>query len=157
LRANVPAGDTASERRLATLFVDAGAPGQAIAVLRAASASAPDDVDLLSQLADVEADAGQPADARATLRPARAAAPARGDLQTRLEVIDRVLALHPGLPSLRLTARTRRSRDLLAAVVAQTAMCDEMSGEVSDSRRDAQARLGRRAVQTAETAEADQA
>jgi Flp pilus assembly protein TadD len=153
LKAEVAADDVVSARRLADLFVGAGDAQQAIAVMHTAADAAPSDVALLEQLAATEADAGLPVAARRTLRRALALQPQRTDLRERLAIVDRVLALHPALPNLRLTTRTRRARDLLAAVVAETESCAAGDGAAGGLRRAAQTRLSRRDLLTAEAAE----
>ena len=69
-------------------------------------------------------------------------------------MIDRVLALDPTLPNLRLTTRARRARELLRAIVAGTSGCDA-DLTVADVRRAAQARLRQRGALTPAAAEGD--
>ena len=153
LNAELPAGHTAAARRIADLLVQQGATELGLEVLRTATTLAPDDVDLLSDLAALETAAGRPADARGTLRRALALAPARTELRDRLAVVDRVLALDPTLPGLRLVTRTRRARAVLAAAVEQTRRCDVTEEPIAVLREDAARRLRRPARTDAEAAE----
>lgn len=158
LKTEIPPEQTAVERRLSEMLVTAGAVTDAIDVLRRAAVSAPKDVELLAHLARTELDAGRSVEARATLRRALQLEPKREDLRTQMTVIDRVLALDPTLPRLRLVERTRRARRVLAAVVDQTAECADDADEQSalaSLRAEAQRRLRRRAVADAEVAEED--
>jgi tetratricopeptide (TPR) repeat protein len=156
LRTEIRASDTVAARRVAMLFVAFGDAGSAIAVLRAAVSEAPRDVGLLADLADAELESGAAAEARATLRRALAVEPDRADLRDRLAVIDRVLALDPTLPRLRLVTRTRRARQVLGAVLEQTRGClAEVSGQPGELAAEAAERLRRRAQADAEAAEDD--
>lgn len=156
LKAELPPGQTAAARRVADLLVQAGAPDLGIELLGAAAANAPRDVPLLAHLAALQSGAGRTLDARRTLRRALAIEPGRADLASRLAIADRVLALDPTLPRLRLVTRTRRARLVLAAVVEQTRECsgDPGTGEMW---KQAAARLRRRARADAEAAEQEMA
>lgn len=153
LKAELPPGQTAAARRVADLLVRAGAEDRAIELLQAAAIAAPRDVELLMHTADVQAAGGRTADARATLRRALALEPGRGDLSERLVVVDRVLALDPTLPRLRLVARTRRARLVLAAVVEQVRTCRPDGDPPAPTLDEAAARLRRPARADAATAE----
>ena len=124
LKTDVPAGETEAVRRVADLLIEHGALQAAQDMLRNASIAAPRDVELLAHLADAQAQAGRTGAARATLARAVALDPRREDLRARLSFAERVLALDPMLPRLRLVARTRRARDLLHAVMQLTRACD---------------------------------
>lgn len=155
LKAELPPGQTAAGRRVADLLVQAGARDLAIDLLSAAAINAPRDVPLLAHLAGMQSMAGRTADARRTLRRALAIEPGRADLAERLAIAERVLALDPTLPRLRLVTRTRRARLVLAAVVEQTRGCagDAAAGVW----KQAAARLRRRARADAEAAEQEMA
>jgi tetratricopeptide (TPR) repeat protein len=156
LKAELPPARTAAARRVADLLVAAGAPDLALDTLGAAAMTAPKDVELLAHLSDVQADRGRYDEARATLRHALALDPARRELAGRLTVIDRVLALDPTLPRLRLVTRTRRARLVLAAVVEHTRACSpDVPATGDDARRRAATRLRRPARADAEAAEQD--
>ena len=152
LKADIPEGATMEQLRLAELSLRAEAPDVAIDALQAALVNRPRDVFVLATLAEAEIAAGRSADARRTLRRALVIDPARRDLRERLTVVDRVLALDPTLPGLRLTTRTRRARDLLAAVVEQTAACDTTSAAAAE-RRVAEGRLREPRPRTSEAAD----
>jgi tetratricopeptide (TPR) repeat protein len=154
LKAELPETDTSAARRLADLLVTARAPGLAVETLDAAAAAAPRDVELLAQLSDVQTETGRYADARATLRRALSLEAERPELRERLAVLDRVLALDPTLPRLRLVTRTRRARLVLEAALEQTRAC-EPDGPPSEARRLAIVRLRRPARADAEAAEQD--
>lgn len=133
LNAELPPARTAAARRVADLLIESGAPDMALETLATAAVTAPHDVELLAHLADLQLERGEYTAARATLRRALALDPVRSDLSLRLAVLDRVLALDPTLPRLRLVTRTRRARLVLAAVVEQTQACaadDAASGEL---------------------------
>jgi Flp pilus assembly protein TadD len=112
LKSELPAGDTTDLRRVADLLVHADAVDPAIDALHVAAEATPRDVELLAQLADTESRAGRSTEARRTLRRAVALQPAREDLRDRLAVIERVLALDPTMPRLRLVTRMRRTRQI---------------------------------------------
>ena len=158
LKAELPPMQIRAGRRLAGLLSDAGEPAAAIEVLNASATTAPRDVELLTHLADLQAEAGRTLDARATLQRAIALDPTRTALVERLLVIDRVLALDPTLPRLRLVTRTRRARLVLAAVVDEARRCRDShpSGDAPDW-QDATSRLRRPAPRSAEAAEAEMA
>lgn len=154
LKAELPPGQTAAQRRVADLLLNAEAPELAIETLRAAAIAAPRDVELLAHLAEAEAATNRSRDARMTLRRALQIDPARRDLRERLAVMDRVVALDPGLPRLGLAARARRARQLLAAVFEQTRACGkELPSEMMAVRDEAALRLRRRARTDAEAAD----
>jgi tetratricopeptide (TPR) repeat protein len=154
LKAELPPGHIASARHVAALLAASGEPSLAIDLLSASALTAPRDVDLLAQLADVQAAAGRTLEARATLERAVALEPTRTSLGDRLAVINRVLALDPTLPRLRLVTRTRRARLLLAAVVEQTRVChDSPEGESARDWKDAASRARGPAPATAEAAD----
>ncbi|HEX7088017.1 MAG TPA: tetratricopeptide repeat protein [Vicinamibacterales bacterium] len=155
LKAELPPEDVAQARRAASRLVSAGALDAAIQLLRATRAEVPDDVELLSDLAAAEAADGRRASAAATLRRALAINGDRADLRDRLRVIERVLALDPNLPRLRLATRARRARQVLAAVVAQTRACAGSTPDAAAAATEADARLQRRASVDAEAAEAE--
>jgi tetratricopeptide (TPR) repeat protein len=158
LKAELPPGHIADARHVAHLLAASGEPALAIDLLRASVLTAPRDVDLLAQLADVQAEAGRTLDARASLERAVALEPTRTALVDRLAVVNRVLALDPTLPRLRLVTRTRRARLLLAAVVEQTRACfDSPEGETARDWKDATTRLRGRAPATAEAADQEMA
>jgi tetratricopeptide (TPR) repeat protein len=123
LKTEVPASATETLRRVADLLIHQNAVETGVQLLRAASTAAPRDVELLAHLAEVEARANRTADARATLARAVLIDPRREDLRARLSIVERVLALDPTMPRLRIVARTRRAHDLLAAVLQQTSGC----------------------------------
>ena len=154
LKAEVPASQTAVQRRLGSLLIDAGATNEAIEALTTAAAAAPRDVELLAQLARAELQAGRTRDARATLRRALNIAPRREDLRDQAVVVEQVLALDPTLPRLGLVTRIRRARGVLVAAVAHSRGCTE--DEAPDAvrlRSEAEAHLRRRAATDAEAAE----
>jgi len=154
LKAELSPAETASIRRVASLFTQLNAGEEAIEALEAAAEEAPRDVELLAQLADTQAAIGQSTAARTTLRRALAVEPRRADLRDRVAVIERVLALDPTLPRLRLSTRTLRARQLLAAVVAQTRAClEEAAPPESVARDQAARRLRLRRPSTVEGAE----
>lgn len=154
LKSELPPGQTANQRRVAQWLLESGAPDLGIELLRTASVAAPRDVELLAHLADAEATTGRSNEARATLRRAIAIEPGRQDLRARLAVIDRVLALDPTLPRLRLVTRTRRSRQVLAAVFNHTRAClDQGPPDILSARGEAARRLRRRIGADAEAAE----
>lgn len=154
----LPKGDTVLARRVANQLREHEALDAAVAVLAEAARQTPRDAALLIHLADLQVAAGDAAQGRATLRQALTLAPGDADAQQRLAVVDRVLALDPTLPSLRLPTRTRRSRALLAAVVAQIAPCASgMPTGVEAARAEAAKRLQRRAAADADAAEREQA
>jgi tetratricopeptide (TPR) repeat protein len=124
LKTEVPAGATETVRRVADSLIQENAVETGMELMRAASAVAPRDVELLAHLAGVEARAGRTADARATLARAVLIDPRREDLRARLSIVERVLALDPTMPRLRIVARTRRAHDLLTAVLQQTSGCE---------------------------------
>lgn len=156
LKTELPPGETASLRRVATLLAEQGITDLAIETLMAARAAAPKDAELRAHLADLQLSAGRTSEARASLRSALTLAPGREDLSQRLQVVERVLALDPTLPNLRLVTRTRRARLVLSTAVAQTESC-ETSGEpeVQTLRKQASARLRQRVRTDAEAAEED--
>lgn len=156
LKAEVPAGVTPVQRRLASLLAEAGAIDEAIGTLQAASAAAPRDVELMAQLARVQVQAGLTRAARATLRRALDIAPRREDLRDQAVVVEQVLALDPTLPRLGLVTRIRRARGVLVAAVAHSRGCtdDEAPGAVA-LRKEAETRLRRRAATDAEAAEGE--
>lgn len=152
----LPAGQTAAARRAADLLARLGADRLALDVLGAAAIAAPRDPDLLAHLADRQAAAGRPAEARRTLGRALAVDARREDLRDRVAVLDRVLALDPTLPGLRLVTRTRRARLVLAAVLQQIRPClaaGEPPAEIAEARTDAERRLRLPARADAEAAE----
>ena len=151
LRAELPPGHVAATRRAAALLADSSAPVQAIELLNTAVLTAPRDVEVLAQLADLQMQTGRLTDARAMLRRA-AAIDGRPDILDRLAVVDRVLALDPTLPGLRLVARTSRARLVLQAVMQETNGCPS-SSELADLRRDARIRVRRPIGADAERAE----
>jgi tetratricopeptide (TPR) repeat protein len=151
LRAELPPGHVAAARRAAALLASNSAPNQAIEMLKTAALTAPRDVEMLAQLADLQLDAGRLDDARATLRRA-VSIERRSDVLDRLTVVDRVLALDPTLPRLTLVARTSRARLVLQAVMQQTNACPT-SSELAALRREAGTRLRRRIGANAERAE----
>jgi hypothetical protein len=156
LKSELPPARTAAVRRVADLLVKAGADTDAIDLLRTATAQAPRDVELLAHLADLQAAAARSVEASATLARALALAPRRQDLVERAAVIDRVLALDPTLPRLRLVTRTRRARQVLAAVLALARPCVEAAPSASpDLVTDTTRRLRRPMRANAETAEED--
>ncbi|HEY8535753.1 MAG TPA: tetratricopeptide repeat protein [Vicinamibacterales bacterium] len=155
LKAELPPEDVDGARRTAARLVNAGALDAAIQLLQATRAAVPDDVELLSDLAAAEAAAGRRAEAAGTLRRALAIGRDRADLRDRLHVIERVLALDPHLPRLRLAARARRARQVLAAVHAQTRACANATPDAAAAAAEAEARLKRRPPADAEAAEAE--
>ncbi len=158
LKAELPPEQIAAARRVAELLTNLGERALAIDLLSARALAAPRDVELLIQLADLEADAGRTLDARATLERAVALAPTRPALVDRLAIVNRVLALDPTLPRLRLVTRMQRARLVLAAVVEQTRAChDSAQGEAATAWDDATARLRRPAPGNAEAADQDMA
>lgn len=154
LKAELTPEEIPDERRLANLLLLVDAPDVAADVLAAVVETQPRDVELLSELAEAQAQAGRPADARLTLRRVLAIDPARDQVRERLAVLERVLALDPTLPDLRITTRMRRARQLLDAVVDESAACEQLP-LVGDVRRMAQRRLRRRAPSTSDAAEED--
>jgi tetratricopeptide (TPR) repeat protein len=158
LKAELPPAQIAAAARVATLLGEAGEPAAAIELLSASILTAPRDVELLTQLADLQSGVGRTLDARATLNRALTLEPTRTALAERLAIINRVLALDPTLPRLRLVTRTRRARLVLAAVVEQVRPCQEPRGaESAPDWQDATSRLQRRAPTTAEAAEQEMA
>jgi tetratricopeptide (TPR) repeat protein len=153
LKGEVPAEDIAAHRRIASLLVEVNVVDQAIEVLQAAATVAPRDVALLAQLADVQAEAGQMAEARTTLRSALAVDPATPGARDQIAFINRVLALDPTLPRLRLPDRTQRAGAILTAVVQHLAACDATDEERDRSIRAMAAPYLRRGVRDAEAAE----
>jgi tetratricopeptide (TPR) repeat protein len=152
LKADVPPDRTATQRRLAQLLTEAGATDEAIDSLLLAAASAPRDVELRIDLADTEIAAGLWSDARGTLRRALALE-RREDLRQRLALVERILALDPTQPRLRIVERTRRARRVLAAVLQHTTDC--VGPESTPLRQEAQQHLKRRGDVDAEAAERD--
>ena len=152
LKTELPVGETAAVRRVADLLIENGALETAQDMLLAASNAAPRDLDLLAHLADAQARAGSTADARATLARAVALDPQREDLRVRLSLAERVLALDPTLPRLKLVARTRRAQDLLEAVLQLTGAC-ETDAALSALRTDATQRIQVRSHSDAHLAE----
>ena len=154
LRAQLPPRHVAAARRTAQMLADRGALDLAIETLGTPAMTAPRDVDLLAQLGELQSRAGRLAEARATL--ARAAGiDSRRDILDRLAVVDRVLAMDPTLPRLRLVARTARARLVLDAVIAQTNGCPNESAELALMRREAAGRVRRPIGSDAERAEAE--
>ncbi len=153
LKAEVPAEETAAQRRIASLLVEVDLLDHAIEVLQTAATVAPRDVALLTQLADVQTDTGQMVEARATLRSALAVDPDTPGARDQITFINRVLALDPTLPRLRLPERTQRARAILTAVVQHLAACDATDEEQARRMRDLAAPHLRRGVQDAEVAE----
>ena len=157
LKAEVPPSDTAATRRIAALLLEQGAAGLAIQTLEAAAAAAPKDAQVLAHLADVQLGERQIGDAAATLRRATAIEPEHQGLLERRRVVDRILALDPTLPGLRLVTRTRRARLVLQAAVAAARACLAVtpSAEVAAAVDHADRRLRQRVATTAESAEQD--
>jgi tetratricopeptide (TPR) repeat protein len=153
LKAELPPGKIAAARRVAGLLAELGETSAAIDSLTATAAMAPRDADLLAQLAALQVEAGQVREARATLRRAVALEPQRADVADRLAVVDRVLELDPTLPRLRVATRANRARALLAQVLEHTRACQERSAETPQDRADAERRINRRALVTAEAAD----
>jgi tetratricopeptide (TPR) repeat protein len=155
LQGDLRPDQTAAIRRVADLFVEFGASQSAIDLLRTGAAAAPRDVELLAQLAGTEREAGQTAAARQSLRQALSLAPDRRDLRERLLVLNRILALDPTLPELRLVTRTRRARELLAAVAAHVRACADATAAPEDAALmvDVDRQLRRRAAVDAAAAE----
>jgi hypothetical protein len=91
-------------------------------------------------------------DARASLRRALAL-DRREDIRERLALVERILALDPTLPRLRIVERTRRARRVLAAVLQHTTDC--VGPESTPLRHEAQQHLNRRGDVDAEAAERD--
>lgn len=156
LKSELPAGQTVAARRVADLLARHGAPELAIDTLDSAVTNAPRDVDLLEHLASLQMNAGRSAEARRTLRRALAVQPSDVELREQLTIIERVLALDPTLPGLRLVTRTRRARGLLSAVLEQTRACREHPDTppgLASARDEAARRLRRPARGDAEVAE----
>ena len=157
IKAEIPATDTPTIRRVADLLWDQDAPALAIQTLQAAATASPADTQLLAQLADLQLRQRQIADAAATLRRAAAIEPAHAEIGERLRVVDRILALDPTLPGLRLGTRTRRARLVLQAVLAEVHECvgNAPATEARSSLEDAAKRVRERAPASAEQAEHD--
>jgi tetratricopeptide (TPR) repeat protein len=154
LQGELPVQETAAIRRVASLFEKVGSVGPAIDLLARGAAAAPRDVELLSQLARLQRESGRSRDARDSLRRALAVSPDRDDLRERLAVVDRVLTLDPTLPELRLVARTRRARQLLAAVAAFVRACPAAAApQHDDMMLEVDKRLATRAPVDAQAAE----
>jgi tetratricopeptide (TPR) repeat protein len=154
LKAELPPGQIAAARRVADLLAESNELTAAIDLLSASTAAAPRDAQLLAQLAEVQVSAGRILDARTTLRRAVGIESGRADLAERLAVIDRVLALDPTLPRLRLATRTHRARLVLAAVLEQTRACEhDHQPDGVRAREEAERRVRRRAPATAEAAD----
>ena len=156
LKAELPAGQSDSARRVADLLVQHHAADMAIEVLRSAALSSPRDVELAAHLADLLSRTGHSAESRTMLRRALAIEPGRRDLSRQLAVLDRVLALDPTLPGLRLVSRTSRARNLLAAVSREIGRCTpraELPSGFSADWTEASRRLRRTARADAEAAE----
>ena len=152
LKAEIPAADIPMYRRVARLLLETGAPEEAVDALREAAAAAPRDPALLTDLADSEMKAGMWAAARRTLLRALAVE-RRKDLGARVALVERVLALDPTEPRLRLGARTRRARRVLAAVFEHTKRCARP--EAVAVQEEAQQHLRRRGDVDADAAERD--
>lgn len=154
LKAELPPGQIAAARRVASLLAESGEIAPAVDVLSASLATAPRDTELLVHLATLQANAGRMLEARSTLRRASALEPRRVDIAERLAILNHVLALDPTLAGLRLATRVNRARLLLAEVLEQTRACEEdYVSDVARERTNAERRMRRRAPITAETAD----
>jgi tetratricopeptide (TPR) repeat protein len=154
LRAELRPGQTAVARRIADVLAEQNAAALAIETLQATAAEAPRDVALLSHLAGLELREGRVAAARDTLRRAVRLEPEHRDLTERLQLADRILALDPTLPGLRLVTRTRRARLVLSDTLEQTRRCAATTdAEAETLARAAARRLRQRARPNAESAE----
>jgi tetratricopeptide (TPR) repeat protein len=152
LKTEVPPERTTLQRRLAELFMEVGLFEQAVDVLGAAAGARKGDASLLGQLAEAQVATGALSEARATLRLAIAQDPSDASLRERMVLVDRVLALDPTLPRLRLVERTRRARAVLDVVVTEIGACDVLSATHREDLR-ARAEPFLRAVRDAEAAE----
>jgi tetratricopeptide (TPR) repeat protein len=117
------ASDLATRRRIAHLFIEAGAPSHAVAIFRELLRKHGRDAETLAGLGAAELARGNYRSARAYLTEAAESAPADSSIAQRLELARRVIALDPTQRGLGAEEQYRRSVVLLGLTVSAAESC----------------------------------
>ena len=115
--------DLATRRRIAHLFVDAGAPSRAIEMLRAILREHGRDAATYAGLGEAELARGNYLSARAEFTAAAQLAPGDSAIARRLALAQRVIELDPTRRGLRSEERYRRSVELLGLTIQAADSC----------------------------------
>ncbi len=115
--------DSGLRRRLAHLFVQAGAPERAVVIFRELLAGNGRDADSYAGLGEAEFALGRYRPAAADLRAALRLEPADSEIARQLDLVTRVRALDPMLRGLGAGERERRARELLRLALDAAARC----------------------------------
>lgn len=116
--------DAAQRKRMARLFVRAGAPSRAVPILREVLRRDSQDADAYVALADAALSLGDFAAARTNLVSAQKLMPEDSvSLKARISLTDSVIALDPTQRGLSLGEQLRRSRHLMQITLASARSC----------------------------------
>lgn len=115
--------DLETRRRMARLFLDAGAPTRATEIYRALLRADPRDADAYDGLGEAELARGNYRSARADFAAAARLAPADSGIAARLELVQRVIALDPTQRGLGSDEQYRRSVALLGLTLQAADSC----------------------------------
>jgi tetratricopeptide (TPR) repeat protein len=146
-------GDVATRRRIAHLFLDAGAPTRAIEIFRDLLRQNPKDAESYAGLGEAELVRGNYRSARADLSAAVQLAPGDSSIARRLAVAERVIELDPTQRGIARDEQYRRSVELLRLTLLWSESCLAAAADttaetrlVADSARAAIARRAPRSV-----------
>ncbi|HJP86566.1 MAG TPA: tetratricopeptide repeat protein [Gemmatimonadaceae bacterium] len=123
-----------ARRRIAHLFITAGAPGRASEMYRAILRQNPRDAEAYVGLADATLATGNFNAARDQLDAALKVAPDDSVIKARIALTDSVIAMDPGQRGLAIDEQLRRSKALVQRTIAAARKClDVESSEVSEA------------------------
>jgi tetratricopeptide (TPR) repeat protein len=131
--------DMANRKRVARLFIDAGAPARAIEIFRDLLRKDPNDAESYAGIGEAELAQGNYPSAQANLTRAAELAPADSAIAQRLGLAQQVIDLDPTRRGLGLAERYRRSVELLRLTLqaSQGCMSNANADAVVDSARTA--------------------
>jgi tetratricopeptide (TPR) repeat protein len=115
--------DVTNRRRVARLFIDAGAPARAIEIFRDLLRNNPKDAESYAGIGEAELAQGNYRSAQANLARAAALAPSDSSIAQRLGLAERVIDLDPTRRGLGLAERYRRSLELLRLTLQASESC----------------------------------
>ncbi len=122
LQGQAPA-DLASRRRIAHLFIEAGAPTRAIEIFRDLLRKHPGDAESYAGMGEAELARGNYRSAQSDLATAAQLAPGDSTIASRLALAERVIGLDPTRRGLAVEERYRRSVELLGLTIQASDSC----------------------------------
>ena len=123
LQSEVPPDETAKQRRLAKLFLTAGAPARAADIYRTLIAKNAEDRDDNAGLGEAELESGQYREAHTAFFQAFVHSPKDASIRARLDLLNTVTALDPTPRQLPTAEKYRRSVRILEMARASLAQC----------------------------------